>query len=164
MNLKAESQFTKLISLLSEVKTISGSDKIQKIVFILKKEGVSFDEKYKYYPIGPYSSDLQLEVRDLIERGILEIDDSIPQTIKIKLQLNLKEDPDISERKGLIKFLKTLDKYELEIISTIYYLMDLGYTRENQIKGKIQILKPSLSEKLNSGYVNYEKIKENHFD
>jgi uncharacterized protein YwgA len=163
MNPQIDNQFMKLISLLDELKTIKGSDKIQKMVFILKKEGVPFDEKYKYYSIGPYSSDLQLEIRDLIERNILVTDNNVPQTITVKDQLNLEDDPDISEKRELIKFLKHLDHDNLEIISTIYYLKDLGYIQEKQIKKKIQILKSSLSEKFDSGYGNYEKIKENHF-
>ncbi|MBA7521229.1 hypothetical protein ES705_13333 [subsurface metagenome] len=163
MNVKVESPFIKLISLLNEVESIVSSDKIQKMVFILKNEGVPFNEKYKYYPVGPYSSDLQLEVIDLIERNFFKTDGNIPQTIKINIRFKLEDDPDISEKKELIKFLKNLDIFDLEIISTIYYLLDLGYMGENQIKKKIKILKPSLSKKLNSGYTNYEKIKENYF-
>ena len=163
MNRTMGGQFFRLISLLSEIKMVQSSDRIQKMVFILKNEGVPFDEKYTYYHIGPYSSDLQLEIRDLIEQNILETDKETPQTIKLKLISDIEGDPEISTKRGLINFLSDLDKNDLEIVSTIYYLKDLGYTNEDQIKFKIQALKPDLRERIESGFKNYERIKENHF-
>ena len=61
--------FEKILALIKLTDNkIDGRTKFQKIVYILKNNGVNFEEQFKYHYFGPYSPELQLEIEELIDR------------------------------------------------------------------------------------------------
>lgn len=154
--------FNKLISLLKSVKTINGRTKFQKMIYILQNKGLGFSEKFKYHYYGPYSTGLQLEIEELVDRGIFKESGegfSFKYELNDELTNDIEIEHEITENAEFISYLVSQDYQELELVSTIYYLKNSGYNTENLIKGKLNILKPHLSEKFESSFVLYGDIE-----
>lgn len=154
--------FGKIIDLLKYVGIIKGRTKFQKMVYILQNKGVNFSEKFKYHYYGPYSSELQLEIDELVDRGIFKEKEEGPSS---KYEFNIEvtgtkvTDREILQNGNLIKFLVDQDYQELEIVATIYYLRNVGYVDKNMIKGKLNILKPHLASKFEKSFQLFNKIE-----
>ncbi len=152
----------KILSLVNAAGGIRGRKKFQKIVHILKQNGTKFEESFVYHYYGPYSADLQIEIDALVKLGLLQevqknetYQYNITEKGKKFLSNNEFDNPNIVE---LVSLLNNNQAYILEIVSTIYYLKEKGYTEKNIIKKKIQILKPNLIEHFDYAYELYKKI------
>lgn len=162
--MNSNEDFGKIIDLLKYVGVIKGRTKFQKMVYILQNNGISFSEKFRYHYYGPYSSELQLEIDELVDRGIFKEKEEGPSS---KYELNsVVTDIEITDREiqrngKLIKFLVEQDYQELELVATIYYLKNIGYTDWNMIKGKLKILKPHLTSKFEKSYKLFSEISSN---
>lgn len=55
----------------SSEQRIKGRTRLQKIVFLLEEQGISFGYEFKPYLYGPYSADLKNNVAMLTELGLL---------------------------------------------------------------------------------------------
>jgi uncharacterized protein YwgA len=77
------SHLNKILSLVNEAGRIQGRTKFQKIVYILKIKGANFNERFSYHYYGPYSSDLQLEIEELVDRQILNQQNFNPSSYKV---------------------------------------------------------------------------------
>jgi len=152
--------FKRILTLLNEAGEINGRIKFQKMVYILKNKGVPFNEKFKYHYFGPFSSDLQLEIDELVDRNILMERDANPYIYAITKENNVEFDNDlyVSEKKDLIQFLNKRDFKELEVISTIYFLENNGIKDQRILKKKIYALKPHLRDYIDSSFALKEKI------
>ncbi|QQK78059.1 YwgA family protein [Salicibibacter cibarius] len=64
-------QHVNVLSLLQRVGEITGRKKFQKIVFISKKLGMPFHEKYDFHRYGPYSEELSLRLEELQQFGFI---------------------------------------------------------------------------------------------
>lgn len=152
----------KLISLLKSVKSITGRTKFQKMIFILQNKGLIFPEKFKYHYYGPYSSELQLEIDELVDRRIFNENGegfSFKYEFNDEFANHVDNNSEISSNLLLINFLVNQDYQDLELVSTIYYLKNSGYQNDNMIKGKLKILKPHLSSKVENSFVLYNEIE-----
>jgi uncharacterized protein YwgA len=162
--MNSNEDFEKIIDLLKCVGVIKGRTKFQKMVYILQNQGVSFSEKFKYHYYGPYSSELQLEIDELVDRGIFKEKEEGPSSI-YELNSEVSDskitDREIKQNGNLIKFLVEQDYQELELVATIYYLQNIGYTNWNMIRGKLNILKPHLSSKFEKSYKLFMEINNN---
>lgn len=156
--------FKKIIALLQSVNTIKGRTKFQKMVYILQNKGINFSEKFKYHYYGPYSSGLQLEIDELVDRGIFKESGegfSFKYEYNDEFSGNLDMDSEIKSNSNLINFLVIQDYQELELVSTIYYLKNSGYPNNNLIKGKLKILKPHLSSKFEKSFNLFQELETN---
>lgn len=162
--MNSNEDFGKIIDLLKYVGIIKGRTKFQKMVYILQNKGISFSEKFKYHYYGPYSSELQLEIDELVDRGIFKEKEEGPSS-KYELNSGFKDyeirDKEIKRNGTLIKFLVEQDYQELELVATMYYLQNIGYTDWNMILGKLKILKPHLSSKIEKSYKLFNEINSN---
>ncbi len=152
----------KLGALLKAVSVIKGRTKFQKMVYILQNKGLNFSEKFKYHYYGPYSSELQLEVDELVDREIFKENGegyAFKYEINNELEESIDMDDEISSNIELIKYLVDQDYQSLELVSTIYYLKNSGYSKENILKGKLNILKPHLSSKISESFSLFNKIE-----
>lgn len=61
----------RLVSLFQQAGEIVGRKKLQKIIYILKKMAVPFQEKYQFHFYGPYSEELTLRVEELCNLGFI---------------------------------------------------------------------------------------------
>lgn len=50
---------------------VTGRKKLQKMIYILKKMGVPFQEKYEFHIYGPYSEELTARVEELCDMGFV---------------------------------------------------------------------------------------------
>jgi uncharacterized protein len=135
----------KIVDLVKIAGIIEGRTKFQKIVYILKTRNISFSEKFRYHYYGPYSSDLQLEIDELVDMDILHETPQSPYKYSLNLD-NQKEpiDSELQSNAKLINYLAEKDSQELELVSTIFFLKNNGYKNNELISEKLQILKPHL--------------------
>jgi len=132
-----------LLHLISVGKVIKGRKKLQKIVYILKKLGIPFSEKFKLYHFGPYSIDLQLEVDELVSLGM--VDEKWEGNLCVycinNRENSLKESSLI--RADIVNILNEKDTSLLELLSTYLYLIEMEGDEEIA-KMKLKIIKPHI--------------------
>lgn len=64
-------EHAKIVDFIALTEGITGRKKLQKMIFILKKMGVPFQEKYEFHIYGPYSEELTARVEELCDMGFL---------------------------------------------------------------------------------------------
>lgn len=149
--------YSSLLDLLDITGGIEGRTKFQKIVFILQSKGFPFSFKYKYHFFGPYSSDLQLGIEELVDNNIVEEDGSDPYTYTL-LENATKKENIFSINKKFIDYLNNADFRILELVSTIIYLKEIGYKDKKTILTQLEILKPNLSNKFDNAFTYYKAV------
>ncbi len=160
MELILNDNLKRIITLLDVAGNIRGRTKFQKVVYILKNKEIPFNEKFKYHYYGPFSSDLQLEIDELVDRNILVEKNMNPYDYEVNKENKIKfnKDLNISGKKELIQFLKNKDIKELEITSTIYYLENNGLKDKDILRKKITALKPHLRDYIDSSFKLKDEI------
>lgn len=151
-----------ILTLIKEAGIIDGRKKFQKIVFIIQSKGVDIQERFKYHYYGPFSSDLQLEIDDLVDSGIL-LEEYSENHYSYRMSPDITDfsiDEDVHARKDLIRYLNSIDTRVLELTSTIYFLQREGYNERNIIEKKLELLKPHLIPLLKESISVKEKIDE----
>lgn len=151
-----------ILTLLEESGTRTQRNKLQKIVFILKYMNFPFEEKFKYNYYGPFSTDLELEIDELIDRNLLSETDvnSYICVVDGNTEIKYEKTNFSSKQKELIKFLSNKKFEDLETTSTIYYLENSGVKDHNIIRKKIKTLKPHLDPYIESSFKLHEKIND----
>ncbi|MFD2616278.1 YwgA family protein [Terrilactibacillus laevilacticus] len=136
----------KIVSLLEQAGEVVGRKKLQKIIYILKKCDVPFQEKYHFHFFGPYSEELSLRIEELCNLGFInEVKETkggyyqyrYTQTEAAKEFLS-HFDIHMETIEPLIQELNNQNSKFLELVSTILYFDDL--TREEIIE-KVQVVK-----------------------
>lgn len=146
------------------VEELRGRKKLQKMIHLLKSSGVDFPFRYRYHHYGPYSSQLQSEIDQLVYQDFLiEKPDNGAYTYVITAKgKNFKQ---MLETEGGFTFslnkcvLDELEKEStpfLEMYSTYVFLRETGDTDEEAFD-KAKELKPHLAELLEQVVVKYEK-------
>ncbi|MGO1057553.1 YwgA family protein [Planococcus sp. FY231025] len=64
-------EHAKIVDFIATAEGITGRKKMQKMIYILKKLGVPFQEKYEFHIYGPYSEELTARVEELCDMGFL---------------------------------------------------------------------------------------------
>lgn len=64
-------EHAKIVDFIAAAEGITGRKKMQKMIYILKKMGVPFQEKYEFHIYGPYSEELTARVEELCDMGFL---------------------------------------------------------------------------------------------
>ncbi|HLR62846.1 MAG TPA: YwgA family protein [Lentibacillus sp.] len=137
----------RLMQFFSEADEITGRKKLQKMIYILQKCHMPFEEKYQFHFYGPYSEELSLRVQELCNLGfIAEEKESVRNYIQYHYQLT--DDgraflnqfhldmPDMSEQ---IHMLKARSSRFLELLSTMLYFEGLTM---DKLTDKIHTVKP----------------------
>ena len=141
------SNHAKLIHFFQIAREITGRKKLQKMIYILQKSNVPFEEKYEFHFYGPYSEELTLRVEELCNLGFLEETredkahyfqyhyraTEAGEAFLRQIALYM---PDI---RGKVELLKTKSSRFLELVSTLLYFENLP--EEEQIK-KLHQVKP----------------------
>lgn len=143
--------YANLMRVIGELGQVAGRKKLQKIVFISQKAGLSLDEDFDYYLYGPYSESLSNKLGELCTLGLLTEDKkylySGYQQYSYKLSSKGKElmdtMPSLSEReKQLLYTLNGYDGRFLELVATLWFLLDKGYSEEQAEEEIVTRLKP----------------------
>lgn len=137
----------KLMQFFSVANEVTGRKKLQKMIYILQKCDVPFEEKYQFHFYGPYSEELSLRTEELCNLGFIteEKEDKSNyfqyyykitndgQDFLSQFKLDM---PDFTEKVGL---LKEKSSRFLELVSTMLYFDDLT---EADMVEKIHTVKP----------------------
>lgn len=136
----------RLMQFFSVANEITGRKKMQKMIYILQKSDVPFEEKFHFHFYGPYSEELTLRIEELYNLGFLdEIKEdkgnysqyhyTITSEGEAFLNQFAVEMPAISERVAL---LQNLSSRFLELVATMLYFGDLSF---DEMVEKIHLVK-----------------------
>lgn len=137
----------KLMKFFSVADEVTGRKKLQKMIYILQKCHVPFEEKYQFHFYGPYSEELSLRIEELCNLGFVaerkeQRSNYFQYNYKIaadgqnfldQFQMDM---PDFAERAAL---LKGKSSRFLELVSTMFYFDHLS---EKEMTAKIHTVKP----------------------
>ncbi|PBB06380.1 MULTISPECIES: YwgA family protein [Salimicrobium] len=61
----------RLMHFFNSCEEVVGRKRLQKMIFIMKKCGVPFEEKYEFHFYGPYSEELTLRIEEMCNLGFI---------------------------------------------------------------------------------------------
>ncbi|UJL46018.1 YwgA family protein [Virgibacillus sp. NKC19-16] len=138
----------RLMQFFSVAKEITGRKKMQKMIYILQKSNVPFEEKFHFHFYGPYSEELTLRVEELYNLGFLNETKedkgnysryhyTITSEGETFLEQFSVEMPAIS---GRVEMLQHFSSRFLELVATMLYFDDLSFDQMvekiHRVKGK----------------------------
>lgn len=137
----------KLMQFFSVANTVTGRKKLQKMIYILQKCNLPFEEKYHFHFYGPYSEELTLRIEELCNLGFLleEKEDKsnyyqynyqITSAGEDFLQQFSLDMPDMSAK---VDMLKSRSSRFLELVSTMFFFDDLPLQESIE---KVHTVKP----------------------
>lgn len=137
----------KLMQFFSIAEEVTGRKKLQKMIYILQKCNMPFEEKYAFHVYGPYSEELTLRVEELCNLTFIdEVKEDkgnyfqyhyhITDQGKHFLEQFGLDMPDMSDE---IEQLKAKSARFLELAATMLYFAEM--TRP-EVEAKIQQVKP----------------------
>ncbi|ANU27426.1 YwgA family protein [Planococcus versutus] len=64
-------EHAKIVDFIATAEGVTGRKKLQKMIYIMKKLDIPFQEKYEFHIYGPYSEELTARVEELCDMGFL---------------------------------------------------------------------------------------------
>lgn len=140
----------KLVTFFSQCEEVIGRKKLQKMIYILKKCGYPFEERYQFHFYGPYSEELTLRVEELCNLGFLHETrekKSGYHQYRYKLTQDGEEflehyNLELPPMTDLIEEMNGHSSRFLELVSTILYFDTLP---KNEMIEKVKTVKSSLN-------------------
>ena len=135
-----------LLQFFSSVEEVVGRKKLQKMIYILKKNGIPFGEKYEFHLFGPYSEELSLRVDELSNLGLIR-ETKEDKSSYFQYRYTITEEgqqflthydnqfPDYQEA---IRLLKEKSSRFLELVSTMLYFEELP---KEEVEDKVRTVK-----------------------
>ncbi|QDP41701.1 YwgA family protein [Radiobacillus deserti] len=136
----------KLIQFFSVSDELVGRKKLQKMIYILKKNQIPFEEKYEFHFYGPYSEELTLRIEELCNLGFLsETKEKKSNYYQYRYkvteqgqsfleQFNIELPP----LENMVTQMKEKSSRFLELVSTILYFDHLS---KEEVEEKVQVVK-----------------------
>lgn len=154
-----------LLTLVDEAQKIRGRKKLQKVIHLLKSSGMDLPFKYRYHHYGPFSSQLQAEMDQLVRQQYINenfINGAYEYTIAEKGEqfIQMLVDDGLFSfplDKNLLANLVNKDTRFLEAFSTYVFLLEKGETK-TEAMANLHRLKSHLSEwfdDVEEAYVTY---------
>lgn len=156
----------KLVQFIRKATEVRGRKKLQKMIYIAKRCGVPFNEKYQLHMYGPYSEELTCRIEELCELGFLQeaLEDKGSYVVYryeatatgLEFAETFTDEQFIPE--NLIESMQSKSARFLELVSTLYYFDDLP--KEAQIE-KVKIVKNKLNytdEEFEEAFVYIEEL------
>ena len=137
----------KLMQFFSVAENVTGRKKLQKMIYILQKCNIPFEEKYNFHFYGPYSEELTLRVEELCNLGFLhevkedksnyyQYNYTITEDGKEFLHQFALDMPHYEEK---VEKLKEKSSRFLELVATMFYF---DYLPLEETIGKVHKVKP----------------------
>ncbi|CQR46129.1 hypothetical protein BN1058_00378 [Paraliobacillus sp. PM-2] len=138
----------KLMKFFMNAGEIVGRKKLQKMIYILKKCDIPFEEKYEFHFYGPYSEELTLRIEELCNLGFISEQKeqksnyyqyryTVTTAGEDFLEHSMVEFPSCNDK---IEKMKEKSSRFLELVSTMLYFDHL--TKE-EVEEKVQVVKKS---------------------
>lgn len=136
----------KLVKVIASTDGIIGRKKLQKIIFIMKKLGYRFEEKFTFHFYGPYSEELSLRMEELTNLGFIsEMKEQKSNYYQYRYEVTdrgrqfLEQAPTkLTVDDELTALLKNQSSRFLELVSTILYFDHLD---QEEVNKKVQEVK-----------------------
>ncbi|KYK32444.1 MAG: hypothetical protein HXS48_14105 [Theionarchaea archaeon] len=139
---------------------VEGRKKLQKMIYIAKVLGYPLREDYTLYLYGPYSEELAGELQRMKELDLLD-ERKLDSSYSIKItkngkdllnyfQTNIEKEMGIeklNKMRTLFKELGYFDPWQLEILATLFYFYQIGYSDFNELQRIVRKVKPKFSPK-----------------
>ncbi|WP_079710560.1 YwgA family protein [Paraliobacillus ryukyuensis] len=149
---------------------IVGRKKLQKMIYILKKCDVPFEEKYEFHFYGPYSAELTVRIEELCNLGFIaeqkekksnyyQYRYAVTDNGQDFLNQSMVELPPFEEK---IQQMKEKSSRFLELVSTMLFFDHLS---NSEIEEKVQVVKKSsnyTAEDLQQAWQFIEEMKQLH--
>ena len=136
----------KLMSFFKQANEVVGRKKLQKMIYILKKSGIDFSERYSFHFYGPYSEELSTRVEELCNLGFL-IEDKEKEKGYIQYRYTLSERGESFLREAnvhtqdmtmLIQKMNEKSSRFLKLVSTMLYFDQFS---KEEIEEKVRSVK-----------------------
>ncbi|WP_156290195.1 YwgA family protein [Oceanobacillus salinisoli] len=123
----------KLVQFFSVAESVTGRKKLQKMIYILQKCNIPFEEKYNFHFYGPYSEELTLRIEELCNLGFLnEVKEDKSNYYQYNYRIT-SDGKDFLQQFGLdmpdyqikVDKLKSRSSRFLELVATMFYFDDL---------------------------------------
>ena len=136
----------KLVKVIASTDGIIGRKKLQKIIFIMKKLGYRFEEKFTFHFYGPYSEELSLRMEELTNLGFIsEMKEQKSNYYQYRYEVTdrgrqfLEQAPTkLTVDDELTALLKNQSSRFLELVSTMLYFDHLD---QEEVNKKVQEVK-----------------------
>ncbi|WP_163539761.1 YwgA family protein [Gracilibacillus sp. YIM 98692] len=157
----------RLVKVIASSGGIVGRKKLQKIIYILKKLGLPFEEKYTFHFYGPYSEELSIRIEELANLGFVsEVKEKKSNYYQYRYQVT-DEGEDFIEQspvklpvvESLVEEMKGRSSRFLELVATMLYF---DHYPKDEIEQKVQDVKKKsnyTSEDIQEAWNFIEKIK-----
>ena len=136
----------KLMAFFQQAEEVVGRKRLQKMIYILKKSGFDFSERYSFHFYGPYSEELSTRVEELCNLGFLvEEKEKEKGYFQYRYTLTdggesfLKEaDVHTQDMTALIDKMNEQSSRFLELVSTMLYFDNFA---KSEVEEKVQAVK-----------------------
>lgn len=137
----------KLMHFFSVATEVTGRKKLQKMIYILQKCHVPFEEKYQFHFYGPYSEELSLRVEELCNLGFIN-EQKEDKSNYFQYHYKITEDGqeflhqfklDMPDLTANVAEMKGKSSRFLELVSTMLFFNDLTGT---ELIEKVHTVKP----------------------
>ncbi|KHE71488.1 YwgA family protein [Halobacillus sp. BBL2006] len=160
----------KLMQFFSSTDEIVGRKKLQKMIYILKKCDIPFEERYQFHFYGPYSEELTLRVEEMCNLGfITEMREEKKNYYQYRYQLTdsgraflehyTMDLPPLHEH---IKEMKGKSSRFLELVSTMLFFEDLPRDEITQKVYKVKSTQNYSDEDIEEGWKFIENLRAIH--
>lgn len=151
-------EHAKIVDFISTAEGVTGRKKLQKMIYIMKKMGVPFQEKYEFHIYGPYSEELTARIEELCDIGFIseQLEDK-GSYVQYKYEVtkegmdfrNILEKPVLEDAAQAAKLNSKSARF-LELTATLLYFDDLERKEQieklHAVKGKLNFTEDEITE------------------
>ncbi len=151
-------EHAKIVDFISTAEGVTGRKKLQKMIYILKKIGVPFQEKYEFHIYGPYSEELTARMEELCDMGfILEQKEDKSSYVQYRYTVtaeglefcNAVGKPSLADADHAVKLNGKSARF-LELTATLLFFDDLERDEQvaklHSVKGKLNFTPAEIAE------------------
>ncbi|WP_053218052.1 YwgA family protein [Virgibacillus senegalensis] len=136
----------RIMKFFSTAEEVVGRKKLQKMIYILKKCDIPFEEKYEFHFYGPYSEELTLRVEELCNLGFIsEVKEDKSNYYQYRYRVTEQGEAFLNHSKVdlppleiMINSMKEKSSRFLELVSTMLYFDDLS---KQEVEEKVLTVK-----------------------
>lgn len=151
-------EHAKIVDFIFTAEGVTGRKKLQKMIYILKRIGQPFQEKYEFHIYGPYSEELTARVEELCDMGfILEQKEDKSSYVQYRYTVtdeglafrNALGKPVLADAARAVKLNGKSARF-LELTATLLFFDDLEQDEQiaklHSVKGKLNFTAAEIAE------------------
>lgn len=151
-------EHARIVDFIATAEGVTGRKKLQKMIYIMKKLNVPFQEKYEFHIYGPYSEELTARIEELCDMGFLsEALEDKGSYVQYKyvvtdegMEFRNALGASISKNPQAATLLNEKSSRFLELTSTLLYFDHMGRSEQidklHSVKGKLNFTPAEIEE------------------